>query len=250
MMRDVASTMSDEQIDAVASYVQACVEPRKQVDELTHDQTFAAAFLALGILASGAACSKQPQQAAPAQRQRRTLRSSAAEALLPPLRQRPPEESAPTAPTETVTETDDAPRGDHGPSRERVQPTLRLAAATNVRPASTSRKAPTIAGSCLLSPQRRARQRSKSSNSSGTGCSSLLRRLDPAIESWRGKRASRPYVEFTARAGACGTTLCESTRGCTTTAEALGTAQTSCHSQIFARFHVNNESAEPPVVTR
>src|SRR3982750_2769195 len=91
---------------------------------------FSAAFLALGFLASGA-CGKQPKQAAPAQPAAPATQAQSSDAA-PAAADAPPAtaESAPTAPAETVTETEDAPETPEQPASG-VQPTLRLAAATN-----------------------------------------------------------------------------------------------------------------------
>jgi len=198
---------------------------------------FAAAFLALGIVASGAACSKQPQQAAPAQPAASdAAQAQPAEAAPAAAAPATTEESAPTAPTETVTETDDAPAATTDQAASGVQPTLRLAAATNV-PASEHFKEGTNYRKVVpAQPTNVAPGKVEVVEFFWYGCGHCFA-LDPAMETWRAK--SKPqYVEFT-RVPAMWNDALRMHARLYYTAEALGKLD-ELHSAIFREIHVNN----------
>jgi len=197
----------------------------------------AAAFLALGIVASGAACSKQPQQAAPAQpAPSDAAQAQPAEAAPAAAAPATTEESAPTAPTETVTETDDAPAATTDQAASGVQPTLRLAAATNV-PASEHFKEGTNYRKVVpAQPTNVAPGKVEVVEFFWYGCGHCFK-LDPAIEAWRGK-GKPPYVEF-ARVPAMWNDTLRMHARLYYTAEALGKLD-ELHSTIFREIHVNN----------
>src|SRR3954469_24841260 len=153
----------------------------------------AAAFLSLGFLAS-AACGKQPQQAAAAQPAASATQAQSSDAA-PAAADAPATaaESAPTAPAETVTETDDAPETP-GQASPGVQPTLRLAAATNT-PATEHFKEGTHYHKVVpAQPTNGAPGKVEVVEFFGYGCGHCFK-FDRAGEAWRGK-GKPPYVEF------------------------------------------------------
>jgi len=197
---------------------------------------FVAAFLALGLLAS-AACGKQPQQAAPAQ----PAASEAAQAQSPeaaPAAAAPAttEESAPTAPTETVTETDDAPATADQPASG-VQSNLRLATATNAPVSEHFKEGTNYRKVVPAQPTNVAPGKVEVVEFFWYGCGHCFK-LDPAIEAWRGK-GKPPYVEFTRVPAMWNDTLRMHAR-LYYTAEALGKVD-ELHSTIFRQIHVNND---------
>ena len=198
---------------------------------------FAAAFLALGFLAS-AACGKQPQQAAPAQpaaseAARAQSPDAAAAAAATPATA---EESAPAAPTETVTETDDAPATtDAAPSG--VQPTLRLAAATNTPATEHFKEGTNYRKVVPAQPTNVAPGKVEVVEFFWYGCGHCFK-LDPAMETWRGKGKPQ-YVEF-ARVPAMWNDTLRMHARLFYTAEALGKLE-ELHSTIFREIHVNND---------
>jgi protein dithiol oxidoreductase (disulfide-forming) len=197
---------------------------------------FAAAFLALGFLAS-AACSKQPQQAAPAQpaasEAAQAQSSEAAPAAAAPATT---EESAPTAPTETVTETDDAPETADQPASG-VQSNLRLATATTAPVSEHFKEGANYRKVVPAQPTNVAPGKVEVVEFFWYGCGHCFK-LDPAIEAWRGK-GKPPYVEFTRVPAMWNDTLRMHAR-LYYTAEALGKLD-ELHSTIFREIHVNND---------
>jgi len=148
------------------------------------------------IVASGAACSKQPQQAAPAQPAASdAAQAQPAEAAPAAAAPATTEESAPTAPTETVTETDDAPAATTDQAASGVQPTLRLAAATNVPASEHFKEGTNYRRVVPAQPTNVAPGKVEVVEFFWYGCGHCFA-LDPAMETWRAK--SKPqYVEFT-----------------------------------------------------
>jgi thiol:disulfide interchange protein DsbA len=197
---------------------------------------FAAAFLALGFLASSAACSKQPQQGAPAQSAASEATpaqpSEAAPAAAAPATT---EESAPTAPVETVTETDDAPETPDQPASG-VQSTLRLAAATNAPVSEHFKEGANYRKVVPAQPTNVAPGKVEVVEFFWYGCGHCFK-LDPAVEAWRGKGKPQ-YVEFTRVPAMWNDTLRMHAR-LFYTAEALGKLD-ELHSTIFREIHVNN----------
>ena len=200
-------------------------------------ELFATSFLALGLLAAAAACSKQPQQAAPAQptasEAAKTQPADAAPAAAAPATS---EESAPTAPTETVTETDDAPAtADQASSG--VQPTLRLAAATNTPVTEHFKEGANYRKVVPAQPTNVAPGKVEVVEFFWYGCGHCFK-LDPAIEAWRSKGKPQ-YVEFVRVPAMWNDTLRMHAR-LYYTAEALGKLD-ELHSTIFREIHVNND---------
>jgi protein dithiol oxidoreductase (disulfide-forming) len=198
---------------------------------------FAVAFLSLGFLAF-AACSKQQQQAAPAQPaaseagQAQSADAAPAAAAAPATA----EESAPTAPTETVTETDDAP-ATPDQAASGVQPTLRLAAATNTPATEHFKEGANYRKVVPAQPTNVAPGKVEVVEFFWYGCGHCFK-LDPAVETWRGKGKPQ-YVEF-ARVPAMWNDTLRMHARLFYTAEALGKLE-ELHSTIFREIHVNND---------
>lgn len=197
---------------------------------------FAAAFLSLAFLAS-AACGKQPQQAAPTQPAASATPAQSGDAA-PAAADAPATaaESAPAAPTETVTETDDAPETPEQPASG-VQPTLRLAAATNAPATEHFKEGTNFRKVVPAQPTNVAPGKVEVVEFFWYGCGHCFK-LDPAIEAWRAK-GKPPYVEFVRVPGMWNDTLRMHAR-LFYTAEALGKLD-ELHSTIFREIHVNND---------
>jgi thiol:disulfide interchange protein DsbA len=198
------------------------------------------ALLALTFVAV-IACSKQPQPAAPGQPaapqpaagQPSGAEPAAADAAAPAT----PEESAPTAPAETVTETEDAPQSAEQPASG-VQPTLKLATATNAPATSERFKEGTNYRKVVpAQPTNVAPGKVEVVEVFWYGCAHCFE-LDPAIESWRNK-GKPAYVEFVRVPGMWNDTLRMHAR-LFYTAEALGKLD-ALHSTIFREVNVNND---------
>src|SRR5512138_547623 len=197
---------------------------------------FSAALLALGFLVS-IACSKQPQPAAPAQpAASETTQAQSAEGTPAAAAPATTEDAAPTAPTETVTETDDAPEtADQAPSG--VQPSLRLAAATNAPTTEHFKEGTNYRKVVPAQPTTVAPGKVEVVEFFWYGCGHCFQ-LDPAIEAWRAK-GKPPYVEFVRVPAMWNDTLRMHAR-LFYTAEALGKLD-ELHSTIFREIHVNND---------
>lgn len=196
---------------------------------------FSAAFLALGFLLS-TACSKQPQQAAPAQPAASEAAPAQSTDAAPAAAAPATEESAPTAPTETVSETDDAPETtEQSPSG--VQPSLRLAAATNAPATEHFKEGTNYRKVVPAQPTTVAPGKVEVVEFFWYGCGHCFK-LDPAIEAWRGK-GKPPYVEFVRVPAMWNDTLRMHAR-LFYTAEALGKLD-ELHSTIFREIHVNDD---------
>lgn len=199
-----------------------------------------ALLLAL-VFVAPSACSKQPQPTAaaqpdaaqPAQAQPAGGDSAAPAAAAPAAT----DASAPTAPTETVSETEDAP-----PATEQaastVQPTLRLAAATNT-PATSERFKEGVNYKKVLpaQPTGVAPGKVEVVEVFWYGCAHCFN-LDPAIEAWRNK-GKPAYVEFVRVPGMWNDTLRLHAR-LYYTAEALGKLE-ALHSTIFRTIQVDGD---------
>ena len=208
-------------------------------NELRMNKLLSAALLAL-VFVAPIACSKQPQPAAPAQpaaSQPAAGQPAGAEAAAPDAATpATAEESAPTAPAETVTETDDAQESPEQPASG-VQPTLRLAAATNTPATSERFKEGTNYRKIVpAQPTNVAPGKVEVVEVFWYGCGHCFG-LDPAIESWRNK-GKPAYVEF-ARVPAMWNDQLRMHARLFYTAEALGKLD-ALHSTIFREMHVNN----------
>jgi protein dithiol oxidoreductase (disulfide-forming) len=199
----------------------------------TH-KLFSAAFLALVCFA----CSKEPQPAAPTQpaaeqsTQAPSSTAAPADAAAAPATA---EESTPTAPTETVTETDDAPASADQASSG-VQPTLRLAAATSAPATEHFKEGANYRKVVPAQPTNVAPGKVEVVEFFWYGCGHCFK-LDPAIEAWRSKGKPQ-YVEFVRVPAMWNDTLRMHAR-LFYTAEALGKLE-ALHSTIFREIHVNN----------
>jgi protein dithiol oxidoreductase (disulfide-forming) len=200
-----------------------------------------ALLLALALVASGA-CSKQQQETAPAQpaaSQPAQSQSATAETSAPAAAAEPAaaEESAPAAPTETVTETDDAQESAE-PAPSGVQPTLRLAASTTTAPTSERFKEGTNYRKIVpAQPTGVAPGKVEVLEVFWYGCAHCFA-LDPALESWRNKGKPQ-YVEFV-RIPAMWNDGTRMQARLFYTAEALGKLE-ALHTQIFREIHVNGD---------
>ena len=200
-----------------------------------------ALLLALICIAS-AACSKQqpapsqPAASQPAPGQPGTAPTAAAPADAAPAAA---DQSASTAPTETVSETDDAPQAAADPAQtpSGVQPGLRLGEVSNA--AATSERFKEGAN------YRRVVPAQPTSAPPGKvevvevfwyGCGHCFQ-LDPAVESWR-KKGKPQYVEFTRVPAMWNDTLRMHARLFYAT-EALGKLE-ELHTAIFLEIHANN----------
>jgi thiol:disulfide interchange protein DsbA len=200
---------------------------------------FLAALLLAAICIASGACSKQqpaapsqPSASQPSQPQPANAQQSAAQADAPAATA----ESAAAAPTETVSETEDAPQATDQQTPSGVQPTLRLGDPVAALPASERLKEGTT--------YRRVVPAQPTGITPGKvevvevfwyGCSHCFE-LDPAIESWR-KKGKPAYVEFTRVPGMWNDTLRIHARLYYAT-EALGKLE-ELHSAIFREIHVN-----------
>jgi protein dithiol oxidoreductase (disulfide-forming) len=200
-----------------------------------------AALFAIVSLAT-VACGKQEQPAAPAQ-----------PAATQPTQAQPPggepattaaaetpaatEESAPAAPTETVTETDDAQESAEQPASN-VQSTLKLSAAAN-KPATSERfkEGTSYRKVVPAQPTNVAPGKVEVVEVFWYGCAHCFE-LDPAIESWRNKN-KQPFVEFVRVPAMWNDTLRMHAR-VFYTAEALGKLD-ALHSTIFREINVAND---------
>ena len=199
------------------------------------NKLFSAVLLALVCVA----CSKQQQTAAPAQpdatqaAQAQSATAAPADSAAAPAATG---ESTPTAPTETVTETDDAPQTAEQASTG-VQPTLRLAAAPNAPVTEHFKEGANYRKVVPAQPTNVAPGKVEVLEFFWYGCGHCFK-LDPAIESWRGKGKPQ-YVEFVRVPAMWNDTLRMHAR-LFYTAEALGKLE-ALHSTIFREIHVNND---------
>lgn len=190
------------------------------------------------VLAASIACTKQPQPAAPAQpaaqpdaAQPSGAAPAAADAAAPATT----EESAPTAPAETVTETDDAPESTEQ-AASGVQPTLKLATATNAPATEHFKEGANYRKVVPAQPTNVTPGKIEVVEFFWYGCAHCFQ-LDPAIEAWRNK-GKPAYVEFLRVPGMWNDTLRIHAR-LFYTAEALGKLD-ALHSTIFREINVNN----------
>jgi protein dithiol oxidoreductase (disulfide-forming) len=198
----------------------------------------AALLLAVICIASGAcskqqpATSSQPSASQPAQPQPANTQQSAAQ----PDASAATAESAAAAPTETVSETEDAPQATDQQTPSGVQPALRLGEAIPALPASERLKeGATYRRVVPAQPTHVAPGKVEVVEVFWYGCSHCFE-LDPAIESWR-KKGKPAYVEFTRVPGMWNDTLRIHARLFYAT-EALGKLE-ELHSAIFREIHVN-----------
>jgi len=199
----------------------------------------AALLLAVLCIASGA-CSKQqpaapsqPAASQPSQPQPANAQPSAAQGDVPAT----PADSAAAAPTETVSETEDAaPQATDPQTPSGVQPTLRLGAAIAALPASQRLKEGTTYRRVVpAQPTGVAPGKVEVVEVFWYGYSHCFE-LDPAIESWR-KKGKPAYVEFTRVPGMWNDTLRIHARLYYAT-EALGKLD-ELHTAIFREIHEN-----------
>jgi protein dithiol oxidoreductase (disulfide-forming) len=197
-----------------------------------------ALLLALICVASGA-CSKrqpapsQPAASQPAQAQPGNAPTSAAPADAAPAAA---DQSAATAPTETVSETDDAPQpAEQTPSG--VQPGLRLGDVANA-PATSERfnEGPNYRRVVPAQPTSAPPGKVEVIEVFWYGCAHCFQ-LDPSVESWR-KKGKPQYVEFTRVPAMWNDTLRIHARLFYAT-EALGKLD-ELHTAIFREIHANN----------
>ncbi len=190
------------------------------------------------VLAASIACTKQPQPAGPTQpaaqpdaAQPSGAAPAAADAAAPATT----EESAPTAPAETVTETDDAPESTEQ-AASGVQPTLKLATATNAPATEHFKEGANYRKVVPAQPTNVTPGKIEVVEFFWYGCAHCFQ-LDPAIEAWRNK-GKPAYVEFLRVPGMWNDTLRIHAR-LFYTAEALGKLD-ALHSTIFREINVNN----------
>ena len=198
-----------------------------------------AAFLAV-VLGAPLACSKKQEPSAPAQptqSQAAPAAASGAEAAAPDTAApAATEESTPTPPAETVTETEDAPQtADQAATG--VQPTLRLANATSTPATEHFKEGTNYRKVVPAQPTNVAPGKVEVVEFFWYGCGHCFK-LDPAIEAWRGKGKPQ-YVEFVRVPAMWNDTLRMHAR-LFYTAEALGKLD-ALHSTIFREIHVNND---------
>lgn len=197
-------------------------------------------FLLLALICIvSSACNKQQPAASsqPAASQSTQAQPATADKSAAPADAAPPaaEELAPTAPTETVSETEDAPT-EQAPSG--VQPTLRLAAATSTPAASERFKEGTHYKKVVpAQPTGVAPGKVEVVEVFWYGCGHCFE-LDPAVESWRNK-GKPAYVEFARVPAMWNDTLRIHARLYYAT-EALGKLE-QLHSAIFREIHVNGD---------
>lgn len=205
--------------------------------------TLIAALLLALVCVAPSACSKQQQPAGPAQpaaSQAAPAQSASGDSTAPAAAPAAADESAPAAPTETVSETEDAAAAPEStdPTASTVQPTLRLAAATNT-PATSERFKEGVNYKKVLPAQPTGVPPGKVEvvEVFWYGCAHCFN-LDPAIEAWRNK-GKPPYVEFVRVPGMWNDTLRMHAR-LFYTAEALGKLE-ALHSTIFREIQVEGD---------
>ena len=194
------------------------------------------AFLAI-VLVAPLACTKKPQQTAPAQpaATQAAPAPSGAEAAAPDAATpATAEESTPTAPVETVTETDDAQETAEQ-ANTGVQPTLRLAAATSAPTTEHFKEGTNYKKIVPAQPTNVAPGKVEVVEFFWYGCGHCFN-LDPTIEAWRNK-GKPAYVEF-ARVPAMWNDTLRMHARLFYTVEALGKLD-ALHSTIFREIHVN-----------
>ena len=202
------------------------------------NKLLSAAFLAL-VLIAPLACSKKQETSAPAQ----PAASQAAPPAAPEGAAAAPdaavaattEESTPAAPTETVTETEDAPET-ADPATTGVQPKLRLANAPGTPATEHFKEGTNYRKVVPAQPTNVAPGKVEVVEFFWYGCGHCFK-LDPAIEAWRGKGKPQ-YVEFV-RVPAMWNDQLRMHARLFYTAEALGKLD-ALHSTIFREIHVNN----------
>jgi thiol:disulfide interchange protein DsbA len=194
-----------------------------------------ALLLALVCIASSG-CGKEQQAAAPAQPAAPSSQAQGAngDKTATPADAAPAtEESTPTAPAETVSETDDAPTE---PAPSGVQPSLRLATATST-PATSERfrEGTNYRKVVPAQPTSAPPGKVEVAEVFWYGCGHCFQ-LDSAIETWRSK-GKPAYVEFQRIPAMWNDTLRMHARLYYTT-EALGKLD-ELHGKIFREIHVN-----------
>lgn len=190
------------------------------------------------ICIAATACNKQQEAAAPAQpaaSQPAQAQSANAETPAAPADAAATEESTPTAPIETVTETEEAAPATEQPATG-TQPTLRLATATTAPATSERFKEGTHYKKVVpAQPTSVPPGRIEVAEMFWYGCGHCFQ-LDPAIESWR-KKGKPAYVEFTRVPAMWNDTLRIHARLFYAT-EALGKLD-ELHTAIFREIHAN-----------
>jgi protein dithiol oxidoreductase (disulfide-forming) len=200
---------------------------------------FLAALLLAVLCIASVACSKQqpatssqPSATQPSQPQAANAQQPAAQPEAPAA----PDDSASAVPTETVSETEDAPQPPDQQTSSGVQPTLRLGEPIPALPASERLKeGATYRRVVPAQPTGVAPGKVEVVEVFWYGCGHCFE-LDPAIESWR-KKGKPAYVEFTRVPGMWNDTLRMHARLFYAT-EALGKLE-ELHSAIFREIHVN-----------
>jgi thiol:disulfide interchange protein DsbA len=195
------------------------------------------ALLLAAICIASSGCGKKQQAATPAQpaaSQSSQAQNPNGDKAAAPANAAPTDEQAtPTAPTETVSETDDAP-AEQAPSG--VQPTLRLATATSTPATSERFKEGTHYRKVVpAQPTSAPPGKIEVAEVFWYGCAHCFQ-LDSAIESWRTKGKPQ-YVEFTRVPAMWNDTLRMHARLYYAT-EALGKLD-ELHARIFREIHVN-----------
>jgi thiol:disulfide interchange protein DsbA len=187
------------------------------------------------VLVAPAACSKQQPESTPAQPAASQPAQAQPETAAPAAGEpASTEEAAQTAPTETVSETEEPPPAQDQPASG-VQPTLRLAAAANTPPTSERFKEGTNYRKIVpAQPTGVAPGKVEVVEVFWYGCGHCFA-LDPAIETWRNKKPQ--YVEFV-RIPAMWNETTRIHARLFYTAEALGKLD-AVHSQIFREIHVS-----------
>jgi len=197
-----------------------------------------AASLALVLLVP-LACSKKQEPGAPAQPAAAEAAPTAAagtEAAAPDAAApATTEESTPTPPTETVTETEDA-QATPDPAATGVQPALRLANATSTPATEHFKEGTNYRKVVPAQPTNVAPGKVEVVEFFWYGCGHCFK-LDPTIEAWRAKGKPQ-YVEFV-RVPAMWNDQLRMHARLFYTAEVLGKLD-ALHSAIFREFHVNN----------
>jgi protein dithiol oxidoreductase (disulfide-forming) len=201
------------------------------------------------VFVAPSACSKQQPAGAPAQpaaSQPAQAQPANGDAAAPAAAPAASEESAPTAPTETVSETDDAQPAQEQPASG-VQPALRLAAATNTPATSERFKEGTNYRKIVpAQPTTAAPGKVEVVEVFWYGCGHCFA-LDPAVETWRNKGKAQ-YVEFV-RIPAMWNETTRMHARVFYTAEALGKLD-ALHSLIFREINVNGDQLTSlPAVT-
>jgi thiol:disulfide interchange protein DsbA len=186
------------------------------------------------------ACSKKQEPGAPAQPAESQAAPTAAagtEAAAPDAAApATTEESTPTAPTETVSETEDA-QATPDPAATGVQPTLRLANATSTPATEHFKEGTNYRKVVPAQPTNVAPGKVEVVEFFWYGCGHCFK-LDPTIEAWRSKGKPQ-YVEFV-RVPAMWNDQLRMHARLFYTAEVLGKLD-ALHSTIFREIHVNND---------